>query len=70
MACDHFPIMSLKKNEPDSQSEPVSLRVMKHWPVGPVGCRMVLMRSRSGVRPHMGLLVFPLFNGLRLHLWL
>lgn len=38
--------------------------------VGPVGCQMVLMRSRSGVRPHMGLLVFSLFNGFRLHLWL
>ena len=36
----------------------LSLRVMKHWLVGPVGCQMVLMRSRSGVHPHMGLLVF------------
>lgn len=34
-ACDQFPIMSLKKNEPDSQSEPVSLRVyetLAGWP--------------------------------------
>lgn len=71
MAYDHFPIYVIKKkNEPDSQSEPVSLRVMKHWLVGPAGCQMVLMRSRSGVCPHMELLGFSLFNGFRLHLWL
>lgn len=57
-ACDHFPIMPLKKMNLILKVSLLSLRVMKHWLVGPVGCQMVLMRPRSGVHPHMGLLVF------------
>lgn len=35
MACDHFPIMPLKKNKSDSQSEPVivkSYEALAGWP--------------------------------------
>lgn len=62
-ACDHFPIMPLKKINLILK---VSLLLTGF---GPVGCQMVLMRPRSVVHPHMGLLVISLLNGLRLHLW-